>query len=237
MKRTQLAFSFLLAGILYANPLYSAEQKSNQPTAQNPPSQLASSVRPSLPIQEEKMAKKDEVTFNTIIDWILKLTNLGLILYIFRIGRDDRKNDQIRAVNAFWFQEIAIKGGKPSLDEFFEKIDTLCESHIQSVLQCKTSNGTVKAYDDIVSDTHRQFNQLKTSVRRKFVNMLDSFGADFSEKLTERLNDFQDSFGALIRVKTEELDPDKLRAHASTFRSEFLNALYCYHATLLQKAK
>ncbi len=167
--------------------------------------------------------------YSKVIDWILKVFNIFILLWIYLVGRNDRKTDLKRNVESYWYQDVVLKSNHETMSKIYDDLESMIEKHIVAVSVGKVSGVTAVDYDKLITDTNVNFNDVKTTARKKFIDIVEAVHPDLADDLNNLFMDLQDSFSPLLEVTLANFDGEDLRSLISSFKSEFISKLYGYH--------
>lgn len=229
--------SVILTTIICFSSMVCAQQQDNCKSQLN---SIASSASTAVAKEQnfseaplKNQGDEAKMSLSTLVDLILKILNIGVIIYIFSSGRAERREDVYRKKYYFWFQDLLIKGGKVHIDTFFNEIDKLIESHSTAVEGCAAKKSTtINSYKKIVTETHRAFNKQKRNLDKNFVSLLYVVTPELGIELDQMLNDLQDSFGEKIQTECHSYSSVVLENLATNFKKDFLSKLFNWKADL-----
>lgn len=203
-------------------------QPSFQPT---PTVQSASSRQPTKVAQLYVPASTSPAWLDLSVrafTGLVALINFIFVIWVFRRARSDRREDQKRAVDLFWFQEIILKPHKDRIITFFADADSWLVAFQQRLPVVRQSD-KVSECENACREATRQFNDALKAFSDAFVDQVVVTYPQLGQELREGLEATQDLFVESIDSWATPPDYEKVRADLREQKHSFLRKLYAAH--------
>lgn len=167
--------------------------------------------------------------YNFIVQVILAIVtalNLIFIIYVFTTGRWDRREDRIRGVEAFWFQEFLLRPNRDQIMNFF----TQTEETLNQFLEVRSTSMATAKNQLLAQRFIRQFNETKSKLSSSSVAEISVINSSLSNELDIILDELQDFITAeYLRLCGANENHDSTITEIRRFKTRFLGVIYAKH--------